>query len=122
MTSLAQSVLARAAKQRDLLKALAEHCNSISVRVTSRDKSVSAEVNATGEMTGLWLEPQASRLGADALAKLIVETAQAAARLALERQDFLYKEFNSRMADLAKGELTCWDGSRFTPGTPADAG
>lgn len=120
MTSLAQSVLARAAKQRDLLQALSEHSNSISVRVTSRDKSVSAEVDATGALTGLWLEPQASRLGADKLAALIIETAQAAARLVLARQSFLIEEFNTRMAELEKTPLTCWDGSTFVPGQPAD--
>lgn len=120
MTSLAQSVLARVAKQRDLLQALSEHCNSISVRVTSKDKNVSAEVDATGAMTGLWLGPQAPRLGADALAALIVETAQAAAKLALERQSYLIDEFNTRMEKLQKTPLTCWDGSTFVPGQLAD--
>ncbi|MEZ0363571.1 YbaB/EbfC family nucleoid-associated protein [Mycobacterium sp. pUA109] len=115
MTSLAQSLMARMRKQRDLMQALGEHCKSISVRVTSRDQSVSAEVTASGEMTGLWLGPSATRLGADALAKLIVETAQAASRLALERQNFLIKEFNSRMAELQETPLTCWDGSTFVP-------
>lgn len=119
MTSLAQSVLARAGKQRELLRALSEHSNSISVRVSSRDKAVSAEVDATGALTGLWLEPQAARLGADKLAALIVETAQAAARLALARQNFLIEEFNTRMAELQKAPLTCWDGSTFVPGEAA---
>ena len=118
MTSLAQSLLARAIKQRDLLQSLSEHTNAISVRVASRDKAVSAEVDATGALTGLWLEPQASKLGADKLAALIVETAQAAASLALARQNFLIEEFNSRMAELQTEPLTCWDGSQFVQGQP----
>jgi len=120
MTSLAQSVLAQAAKQRDLLQALSEHSNSISVRISSRDQSVSAEVDGAGTLTGLWLGPPATRLDADALARLIVETAQAAAQLALERQAFLFKEFNSRLTDLQKAPLTCWDGSQFVPGKSGD--
>lgn len=116
MTSLAESLLEVARKQRDLMHALSEHCNAISVRVSSRDQSVSAEVDATGALTGLWLKPQATRLGADALAKLIVETAQAAAQLALERQNFLMNEFNTRMSELRKTPLTCWDGSTFVIG------
>lgn len=120
MTSLAESLLEVAKRQRDLMQALGEHCNAISVRVASRDQSVSAEVDATGAMTGLWLNPQAARLGADALAKLIVETAQAAARLALERQNYLFNEFNTRMQELQKTPLTCWDGTTFVPGQAVD--
>lgn len=119
MTSLAESLLEVARKQRDLLQSLGEHCNSISVKVTSRDQSVSAEVDASGALTGLWLNPPATKLGADALAKLIVETAQAAARTALERQNYLYSEFNTRMQELQKTPLTCWDGSTFVPGQPS---
>lgn len=120
MTSLAESLLEVARKQRDLMQALSEHCNAISVRVTSRDQSVSAEVDASGALTGLWLNPQASKLGADALAKLIVETAHVAARTALERQNYLFGEYNARMQELQKIPLTCWDGSTFTRGEPAE--
>lgn len=115
-TSLAASLLARVRKQRDLMQALAEHTAAVSVRVTSRDQSVSAEVDAHGALSGLWLGPSAARLGAEVLAKLIVDTAQEAARHALERQAFLFKEFSTRMAELEKMPLTCWDGSAFVPG------
>ncbi|BBZ84289.1 Uncharacterised protein [Mycobacteroides abscessus subsp. bolletii] len=119
-TSLAASLLARVRKQRDLMQALAEHTAAVSVRVTSRDQSVSAEVDAHGAPSGLWLGPSAARLGAEVLAKLIVDTAQEAARHAMERQVFLFNEFNTRMADLEKMPLTCWDGSTFVPGEDSE--
>lgn len=120
MTSLAESLLEVLRKQRDLMTALGEHCNAISVRVTSRDKSVSAEVDATGALTGLWLGPQAAKLGADALAKLIVDTAEAAAQTALDRQNYLFSEFHNRMQELQNTPLTCWDGSTFVRGQPIE--
>lgn len=115
MTSLAESLLERVKKQVDLLASLSEQVEAISVRVTSKDESVSAEVGTMGELTGLWLGPNAGKLGADALAKLIVETAQAAAQLGIDRQNFLFTEFGSRMEALRKTPLTCWDGSTFVP-------
>ena len=82
MTGLADSLIARIVRQRDLVAAMDDHCTSIAARVTSRDQNVSVEVDGYGAMTGLWLGPSAHRLGADALAKLIVETAHAAAGVA----------------------------------------
>lgn len=115
MTSLAESLIARVIKQRDLLQAMNEHLKSISVRVTSKDQSVSVEVDGMGAMTGLWLTDGAYRHGADGLSKLIVDTAQAAAKLAMDRQSFLVKEFNERMAGLQKSPLTRWDGNTVLP-------
>jgi hypothetical protein len=115
MTGLADSLVARILKQRDLAAAMDEHCKSISARVTSRDHNVSVEVDGLGAMTGLWLGPNAHKLGADALAKLIVETAHAAARVSAERQGFLSEEFSSRMTELRKAPLTRWDGTTFEP-------
>lgn len=97
MSSLADSVIARVLKQRDLMQALDEHCRSVSARVTSRDKSVSVEVDGLGAMTGLWLRPSALKLGPKALAKKIVDTAAAAATVCVDRQNFLITEFNRRM-------------------------
>jgi DNA-binding protein YbaB len=115
VTGLADSLIARIIRQRDLVAAMDEHCKSISARVTSRDHNVSVEVDGFGSMTGLWLGPNAHKLGADALAKLIVETAHAAARVAADRQRFLSKEFSSRMRELRQAPLTRWDGSTFEP-------
>jgi DNA-binding protein YbaB len=115
MTSLAESLIARIAKQRDLLQAMNEHLNTISVRVASKDQSVSVEVDGLGAMTGLWLTDSAYRHGPDGLSKLIVDTAQAAAKLAMERQSFLIKEFNERMANLQESPLTRWDGHTVVP-------
>ena len=115
MTGLADALIARIIKQRDLVAAMDDHCKSISARVTSRDHNVSVEVDGFGAMTGLWLGSNAHTLDADALAKLIVETAQAAARVAADRQRFLSEEFSSRMNELRQAPLTRWDGSTFEP-------
>lgn len=114
MSGLADAVIARVLKERDLLQALDEHCRSISARVTSRDKSVSVEIDGLGAMTGLWLGPQAHKLGPKALAKLIVDTAQAAAQITVDRQNFLIAEFNRRMRALDETPLTRWDGTTST--------
>ncbi|AYE97019.1 hypothetical protein C0J29_21725 [Mycobacterium paragordonae] len=115
MTSLAQSVIARAIKQRDLMQAMTEQSKTITARVTSRDRAVSAEVDGLGSLTGLWLGPPASRLDTDALATLIVETAHAAARVAAERYNFLLKEFTTRMEELQNAPLTRSDGTVIEP-------
>jgi hypothetical protein len=115
MTGLADALIARIVKQRDLSAAMDDHCKSISARVTSRDQNVSVEVDGYGAMTGLWLGPSAHNLGADALPKLIVDTAQAAARVAADRQAFLSEEFRRRMSELRQAPLTRWDGTTFTP-------
>lgn len=112
---LADSLIARVIKQRDLMQAMNEHCRSISVRVTSRDQSVSIEVDGIGTLTGLWLGQNAYRHGPEGLAALIIETSQAAAKTALDRQNYLMKEFNERMAALQETPLTKWDGSTVTP-------
>jgi DNA-binding protein YbaB len=113
VTGLADSLIARIVKQRDLVAAMDDHCKSISARVASRDQNVSVEVNGYGAMTGLWIGPSAHKLGADALAKLIIETAQAAARVAADRQGFLSDEFSRRMSELRQAPLTRWDGATF---------
>ena len=115
MSGLADSLIARIVKQRDLVAAMDDHCKSISARVTSRDRNVSVEVDGYGSMTGLWLGPTAHKLGAEGLAKLIVETAQAAAGVAAERQAFLSEEFSRRMSKLRQAPLTRWDGGTFEP-------
>ena len=112
---LADSVIERMAMQRDLIAAMHEHFQSISARVTSRDRSVSVAVDGLGGMTGLWLGDSAYRNGADALAKLIVDNADAAAKVAVARQNFLIKEFNERLSSLQQTPLTRWDGSTFQP-------
>ncbi|WP_219603224.1 YbaB/EbfC family nucleoid-associated protein [Mycobacteroides sp. LB1] len=115
MSGLADSVIARILKQRDLLQAMNDECKSISVEMVSQNQAVKVKVNASGAMLGLWLSSQAQRMPADELAKLIVETAQAALRVSLERQQFLSAEFNKRFQELRHQPLTKWDGSTFTP-------
>jgi hypothetical protein len=115
---LAGSVIARIALQRDLVQAMDEHCRSISARVTSPDQTVSVQVDGLGSMTGLWLGESAYRNGADALARLIVSTAGVAAKVAMDRQSFLLREFNDRMSALQQAPLTRHDGSTFRPTPP----
>jgi DNA-binding protein YbaB len=115
VTGLADSLIARIVKQRNLVAAMDEHLQSISARVTSRDQNVSVEVDGLGAMTGLWLGPAAHKLGPDALASLIVETAQAAAKVAVDRQNYLTNEFSGRMDALQSEALTRWDGTDFEP-------
>lgn len=115
MTGLADSLIARIIKQRNLLQAMDEHGKSISARVTSRDGSVSVEVDGLGAMTGMWLGPNVAKLGPDALAKLIIDTAAAAAKVAQDRHASLIKEFNARMRAAQHEPLTRWDGTTFIP-------
>jgi DNA-binding protein YbaB len=111
VSGLADSVIARVVEQANLLQALDEHCQSISATVTSRDGSVSVEVDGLGAMTGLWLRPNARALGPKALAKLIIDTSHAAARVCVDRQNFLIAEFSRRMHTLNASALTCADGT-----------
>jgi DNA-binding protein YbaB len=117
---LADSVIARIILQRNLMQAMDEHCKSISARVTSGDKTVSVQVDGLGAMTGLWLGESAYRNGPDALAQLIVDTARVAAKVALDRQTFLLKEFNDRLRALQHAQLTRYDGTTFQPRPPGD--
>ena len=119
---LADSLLARIGMQRDLMQAMDQHCKSISVRVTSRCGSVSAEVDGLGAMTGLWLGDSAYHKGSEALAKLIVETAGAAAHAAAERQAYLIEKFTERMGALQQAPLTRSDGTTFQPDSPEPRG
>jgi hypothetical protein len=54
-------------------------------------------------------------LGADALSKLIVETARAAAEVAAARQRYLSQEFGQRLHELKQMPLARWDGTTFEP-------
>jgi DNA-binding protein YbaB len=107
--------MARIAEQRDLIQAMDEHCKSVTVRVTSRCKSVSVQVDGLGAMTGLWLGDSAYHNGSEALAALIVETARAAAQAAMDRQRYLIREFTARMAALQQAPLIRRDGTTFQP-------
>jgi hypothetical protein len=51
---------------------------------------------------------------------LIVDTAQVAAKVALDRQTFLLTEFNDRLRALQQAPLTRYDGSTFQPRPPGD--
>jgi YbaB/EbfC DNA-binding family len=116
MTSLADSLLARIISQRNLVAAMDEHCKAISARVASRDQNVSVEVDGFGAITELRFGPNAAKLGSTPLANLVVETAQAAARVAADRQAYLTKEFDRRLRELHKAPLARSDGSTFQPG------
>ena len=111
VSSLADSLIARLAAQRDLLQEMDHRFSSVSALTNSRDTSVSVQVDALGALTGLWLSPQALELGPGALAALIVETAAAAAHEVRHHQDRLIGELNSRVDDARETPLDLWDGS-----------
>jgi hypothetical protein len=86
----------RRGEQRDLVVALNEQIDSLSVEVSNADRSVRVQVDGWGALTGLWLHERAYRDGADALAAQIVEISRAAAKLVADRQAFLLNEFGER--------------------------
>jgi DNA-binding protein YbaB len=118
---LADSLIARIEKQRDLIQAMDQHCKSISVRATSRCKSVSVEVDGLGAMTGLWLGDNAYHNGSEALGRLIVDTAQVAAQAVVRRQRYLIQEFADRMRALQQAPLVRHDGTTLQPGSSLEA-
>jgi hypothetical protein len=77
-------------------------------------------VDGLGAMTGLWLGESAYHKGANGLAKLIVDTAHAAAKQALDRQSYLIKEFTERLTTLQHAPLTRRDGTTFPSSVRAD--
>ena len=79
-------------EQRELLVALHNEINSLSVEVSSADGSIRVQVDGWGAPTGLWLHERAYRDGAGVLAAQIVEIAQAAGALVAKRQAFLLQE------------------------------
>jgi hypothetical protein len=80
---LANSVIARILRQRDLIQAMDQHFKTISVRVTSRHETVGLQVEGLGSATGLW---RGSRHIATALSySLIIDAAPAAANVAMDR-------------------------------------
>jgi DNA-binding protein YbaB len=111
LSGLADSLIARMVAQRDLLEELDDRFAAISARVASPDEAVSVEVDGQGAMIGLWLGPHALELDAEALEELIVDTAAAAARDALDHQNRLVDELNDRMRALRETPLTLWDGT-----------
>ena len=115
MNGLADSVVARLARQRDLLQDMHDQCRSISVRASSRDRSVTVEVDGTGTMTSLTLRGSAYRLSAKALGELIVNTSQTAAAAAFDRRRQLAEQFNERFHALQRQPLRKWDGSFISP-------
>lgn len=110
MTGLADSLVARIVQQRNLLAAMDEHCQSLRAQVTSRDGNVSVEVDGRCALTGLWLSPSSYQLGGEALAQLIVDTANAAATVIVRRQNVLTADFAARMTALQDVPLTNWNG------------
>lgn len=122
MSSLADALIARIGEQRDLLAAINEHTRGLHARVASRSQLVSVEVDGLGAMTGLWLSPRALKLESDVLAKLIVDTAAAAARVCVERQNALFAEFTRRMRTLENKPLAGRDGTVLTTGSQSPTG
>ncbi|MGC4936057.1 YbaB/EbfC family nucleoid-associated protein [Gordonia sp. DT30] len=118
MRTLANSVLARIEKQRDLMESLQAQTTGIRVRVSSPDRVVTVEVDGVGAMTGLWLSAGITRHTDSSLSALIVETAQHAARASLHRRNHLIQEFTDQFAHCQSEQLERWDGTTVTPRRP----
>ncbi|MCH5642225.1 MULTISPECIES: YbaB/EbfC family nucleoid-associated protein [unclassified Gordonia (in: high G+C Gram-positive bacteria)] len=91
---------ARAQAQLNGLHEFSEKLGSIAVRATSPDDLVTAEVDANGALTGLWLASGANELGATRLGEQIVATAAMAAQRAFAQRAAATDEFNEAFADL----------------------
>ena len=100
MTGLADRVVARIARQRDLLHSFKEHCDAIRVRATTRNRAVSVEVDAMGGLTDLTLGSAATQLSPNELSELIVNIGQTAAKAALARRDQLVAQFRAEFDQL----------------------
>lgn len=100
MTDLANAVVARLTRARDLLADLNERSAAIKVRASSRDRAVSVEVDGTGSMTALSIRSTATTLPAEELATLIVNIAQTAAKSAVAQQRLLLEQFGPELRAL----------------------
>ncbi|MEO9329830.1 YbaB/EbfC family nucleoid-associated protein [Gordonia aurantiaca] len=91
---------ARAQRQLDGLRSFEEKLTAISVRVTSPDGLVTAEVDAKGALVDLRLEHGANDLGAERLGEQVVATAALAAQKVYARIAAVTEEFNESFGDL----------------------
>jgi DNA-binding protein YbaB len=97
---------ARARAQLDRLRDVNEQLAAISVRESSSDDRVTAEVDGLGALTGLWFSPAAHDLGAEKLGGLVVATAAAAAGHAFSKRALVLEDFNESFADLVASRPT----------------
>jgi hypothetical protein len=91
---------ARARAQLDGLREVNEKLAAISVRETSPDDRVTAEVDGVGALTGLWFGPTAHAIGARELGDLVVATASTAAAHAFARRAVVLDDFNESFTEL----------------------
>ena len=100
MSSAMDELEARARAQLDGLREVNEKLAAISVRETSPDDRVTAEVDGVGALTGLWFGATAPDLGATELGNLVVATASAAAAAAFTRRAEVLEDFNESFTEL----------------------
>ncbi|GAB19920.1 hypothetical protein GOEFS_096_00970 [Gordonia effusa NBRC 100432] len=91
---------ARAQCQLDALYGVQERIGEVRTVEGSADGCVRVEVDGAGGLVGLRFSPTAPRLGADALATVIVETATRAAHRALSERAVITADFVERFTDL----------------------
>lgn len=100
MSSAMDELEARARAQLDGLREVNEKLAAISVRETSPDDRVTAEVDGVGALTGLWFSPTAHAIGATELGDLVVATASTAAAHAFARRAAVLEDFNESFTEL----------------------
>ncbi|WP_439033161.1 YbaB/EbfC family nucleoid-associated protein [Gordonia terrae] len=91
---------ARAQRQLDGLHSFQEALQAVSVRETSPDGLVTAEVDCKGALTDLRLAYGANELGAARLAEQIVATSALAAQKVYARIAVVTDEFNESFGDM----------------------
>lgn len=91
---------ARAQRQLDGLHSFQETLQAISIRETSPDGLVTAEVDCTGALVDLHLAHGANELGAARLAEQIVSTSALAAQKVYARIAGVTEQFNESFADM----------------------
>lgn len=91
---------ARANAQLDRMYDVSERLGAITVRETSTDDLVTAEVDAVGALTGLWLADGANELGPTRLGEQIVATAALAAQRVFGQRATITEEFTTTFGEL----------------------
>lgn len=90
----------RAQAQLDRIHEYNEALQGISVRTSSPDGLVTAEVDAAGALVGLWLAPGANDLGTRQLGEHIVNTAALAAQRAFAQVAVATENFTETFGEL----------------------
>ena len=99
MTGAMDELEARARAQLGHLADFGDRLAALRVRESSPDGMVTAEVDGSGALTGLWLAEDAARLGETRLGEQIVATALLGAQRVFAARAALTEEFTTAFAE-----------------------